>query len=81
MSKTTPIQIQPNALLRGSIFPELVKVIAVVPVGDSFKLICEGMSSGKVHQPILTIEQINLIEVIPAENKPFDGWANYQIMR
>ncbi len=75
MSKTTPIQIQPNALLRGSMFPELVKVIAIIPVGDSFKLICEGMSSGKVHQPILTIEQINLIEVIPAENKPFDGDA------
>jgi hypothetical protein len=75
MSKTIPIQIQPNALLRGSMFPELVKVIAIISVGDSFKLICEGMSSGKVHQPILTIEQLNLIEVIPAENKPFDGDA------
>ena len=44
----TPDGLQRNTLLRGSVFPELVKVIAVVPVGDSFKLICEGMTSGKV---------------------------------
>lgn len=67
--------IQPNALLRGSMFPELVKVIAVIPIGDSLKLICEGMSSGKVHQPILSPEQLELIEIIPADNKPFDGDA------
>ncbi|MEW6185512.1 MAG: DUF3883 domain-containing protein [Thermodesulfobacteriota bacterium] len=75
MTRPFPINIQPNALLRGSMFPELVKVIALMPIGDSFKLICEGMSSGKVHQPILTLSQLNLIEVIPAVNKPFDGDA------
>jgi superfamily II DNA or RNA helicase len=73
MSKTTPLDIQPNTLLRGSVFPELVKVIAVVPVGDSVKLICEGMSSGKVHQPILTPDQLKQLEIIPADGKPFDG--------
>ncbi len=71
--RMTQIDIQPNTLVRGAIFPELVKVIAIVPMGDSVKLICEGMSSGKVHQPILTPEQLNLLEVIPADNQPFDG--------
>ena len=65
--------IQPNTLIRGSVFPELVKVIAIVPLGDSYKLICEGMASGKVHQPILSAEQIRLLEIIPSDNKPFDG--------
>lgn len=73
MSKMTPLDIQPNTLLRGSVFPELVKVIAVVPVGDSVKLICEGMSTGKVHQPILTPDQLKQLEIIPADRKPFDG--------
>jgi superfamily II DNA or RNA helicase len=75
MTQATMLNLQPNALLRGSVFPELVKIIAVVPVGDSLKLICEGMSSGKVHQPILTPEQFKHIEVIPADKKPFDGDA------
>jgi hypothetical protein len=75
MLKPSLKPIQPNAFLRGSIFPELVKVIAIVPVGESAKLICEGMVSGKVHQPILTSEQLELIEIIPADNKPFNGDA------
>ena len=33
------------------------------------------MSTGKVHQPILSPEQLELIEIIPADNKPFDGDA------
>lgn len=69
------INLQPNTLIRGSVFPELVKLIAIVPLGDSVKLVCEGMSSGKVHQPILTQEQIAQLEVIPADKKPFDGDA------
>jgi len=73
MVEEPQIDVKPNTLLRGSIFPELVRVIAVVPMGDSIKLICEGIPSGKVHQPILTIDQIEQLEVIPADKKPFDG--------
>ena len=43
---------------RGSILPETVKVISTVPMGVAVKLIGEGLTSGKVHQPILTVEQI-----------------------
>ncbi len=67
--------IKPNTLLKGALFPETVKVIAVIPMGDSLKLICEGLSTGKVHQPILTPDQIKLLEVLPSEDRPFDGDA------
>jgi len=67
--------IKPNTLLKGALFPESVKVIAVIPMGDSLKLICEGLTTGKVHQPILTPDQIKLLEVLPSEDRPFDGDA------
>ncbi|GJQ57395.1 MAG: DUF3883 domain-containing protein [Candidatus Scalindua sp. AMX11] len=66
--------IKSNLIVTGSIFPEPVKVITVVSVGDSVKLIGEGMSSGKVHQPILTTEQIKELKITP-EMEPFDGDA------
>ncbi|MGA2363411.1 MAG: DUF3883 domain-containing protein [Candidatus Aminicenantales bacterium] len=69
------LRIKPNMLLKGAMFPELVKVIAMVPMGDSVKLICEGMTSGKVHQPILSQTQLEALEVILTENQPFDGDA------
>ncbi|MFC1888643.1 protein NO VEIN domain-containing protein [Thermodesulfobacteriota bacterium] len=65
-------KLKPNHIVRGSILPEPVKIIAIVPMGDSVKLIGEGMESGKVHQPILTAEQIAELEISP-EKTPFDG--------
>jgi superfamily II DNA or RNA helicase len=65
-------ELKPNHIVRGAIFPEPVKIIASVPVGDSIKLIGEGMQSGRVHQPILTAEQIAALEISP-EKTPFDG--------
>ena len=64
--------IKPNVIVRGPIFPERVKVITTVPLGDSIKLIGEGMETGKVHQPILNEDQIAELEVSP-EKEPFDG--------
>ena len=64
--------IKPNVIIRGPIFPERVKVITSVPLGDSIKLVCEGMETGKVHQPILNENQIAKLEVSP-ETEPFDG--------
>jgi hypothetical protein len=64
--------LKPNHIVRGAIFPEPVKIITTVPVGDSIKLIGEGMQSGRVHQPILTAAQIATLEISP-ESMPFDG--------
>ena len=44
-------------------------------MGDSIKLIGEGMNTGKVQQPVLTVEQIEELEASP-EKKPFDGDPN-----
>jgi hypothetical protein len=63
---------KPNSLIKNAIFPELVKVIAAVPLGDKVKLICEGIESGKVHQPILNEDQVNSLEIIPQDIRPFD---------
>jgi superfamily II DNA or RNA helicase len=67
-------EIKPNHIISGALLPEPVKVIATVPIGDSVKIIGEGMKSGKVHQPVLTSEQIAELEISP-EQEPFDGDA------
>src|SRR5438046_1745967 len=66
------IDLKPNSIVRGSILPEPVKVISIIQLGDSVKLIGEGLTTGKVHQPILTAEQIATLEISP-EKQPFDG--------
>src|SRR5205807_2076317 len=66
------IDLKPNSIVRGSILPEPVKVISIIQLGDSVKLIGEGLTTGKVHQPILTAEQIATLE-ISTEKTPFDG--------
>jgi SNF2 family DNA or RNA helicase len=65
-------EIKADIIIKGAIFPEPIKVIATVPIGTSIKIIGEGMNSGKVHQPILTQDQVAQLE-ISSEKKPFDG--------
>jgi superfamily II DNA or RNA helicase len=65
-------ELRPNHIVRGAIFPEPVKVLTTVPLGDAIKLIGEGIETGRVHQPILTPEQIAALEISP-EQAPFDG--------
>src|SRR5216683_3498385 len=64
--------LKPNHIVRGAIFPEPVKILTIVPLGDAIKLIGEGLETGRVHQPILTAEQIATLEISP-DNDPFDG--------
>src|SRR5436190_1382811 len=69
---TTPSDLREGLIVRGNIFPEPVKIITIVPIGTSLKLVGEGMRTGKVHQPILTPEQLATLVVSP-ESMPFDG--------
>ena len=71
-SGVTPLQLKPNHIIRGSLLPEPLKLIATVPVGGSIKLIGAGLQTGKVYEPILTPEQIATLEISP-EKQPFDG--------
>ncbi|MDC8448557.1 MAG: DUF3883 domain-containing protein [Nitrospira sp.] len=68
-------QLKSNIIVRGAIFPEPVQVIVVVPMGGSVKLIGKGLTSGKVHEPILNAEQLASLEATP-EKEPFDGDPN-----
>ena len=68
----SPEDLKPNIIVRGPVFPEPVKVIRVVPMGGSVKLVGEGMTTGRVHQPILSPAQIAILEGSP-EQQPFDG--------
>lgn len=67
-------QLKPNLVLRGAVFPEPVKVITTVPLGDSVKVIGHGLQTNQVYQPILTREQLAILEISP-ETEPFDGDA------
>lgn len=65
-------QLKPNTVVRGSIFPEPVQVIMVVPMGESIKLIGKGLKTGLVHESVLNSQQLAMLESTP-ENEPFDG--------
>jgi hypothetical protein len=65
-------QLKPNTVVRGPIFPEPVQVILAVPMGNSVKLVGKGLKSGRVHEPILSLEQLRTLEATPVE-EPFDG--------
>ncbi len=67
-------ELKPNTVVQGSLFPEPVKVIAVVQMGESIKLIGEGLTTGKVHQPVLTPEQVTCLQATPL-SRPYDGDA------
>src|SRR5215470_14844277 len=72
-------ELKPNHIVRGSILPEPIKIIATVPMGESIKVIGEGLNSGKVHQPVLTADQVAALELSP-EKAPFDGDpANFRL--
>src|SRR5450759_150275 len=69
-----PQDLKANVIVRGPMFPEPVKVIRVVPMGGSIKLVGQGMNTGLVHQPILSPAQLANLEGSP-EQQPFDGDA------
>jgi superfamily II DNA or RNA helicase len=63
-----------NVIVRGPMFPEPVKIIRVVPMGGSIKLVGQGMNTGLVHQPILSPAQLANLVGSP-EQQPLDGDA------
>jgi len=65
-------ELKAGTILRGPIFPEPVQVMLVTPMGTSAKIIGKGLTTGKLHDPILTADQLTLLEATP-EKEPFDG--------
>lgn len=66
--------IKPGVIVSGSLIPEPLEVLAVVPMGGSLKVIGRGMKTGLTHDPIFSVEQLGQLTV-SAEQEPFDGDA------
>lgn len=69
---TSVSDLREGLIVRGNLFSEPVKVITIIAIGSSIKLVGEGLRTGKVHQPILTPEQVATLIVSP-ESLPFNG--------
>jgi superfamily II DNA or RNA helicase len=74
MTTSTNNSIRPGCLVSGPTLPERVEVLAVVPMGDSLKLIGRGTVSGLTYDPVLNASQLAQL-VVSAEQEPFDGDA------
>ncbi|MSR26655.1 MAG: helicase, partial [Planctomycetaceae bacterium] len=66
--------IKPGSLISGPTLPEHIEVLAVVPMGQSLKVIGRGLKTGRTYDPVLSISQIAQL-TISAEREPFDGNA------
>lgn len=74
MAATKSNQIKPGCQVGGPFLPERIEVLAVVPMGESLKLIGRGLKTGLTHDPVLNPSQISQL-TISADNQPFDGDA------
>jgi superfamily II DNA or RNA helicase len=63
-------QIKPESILKGPFWPEKVRVISVKRISENqIKIEAVGLETQRFYNPILSIEEINKIEII--EEKPF----------
>ena len=63
-------QIKPDDILRGSFWPEKVRVISVKSIGENqIKIEAVGLDTQRFYNPILSLEDVKTVEVI--EEKPF----------
>ena len=65
-------EIHVGSVITGPLLPEPVEVLAVVPLGESVKLIGKGCKTGLVHEPVLTRAQLAQLAFTPLR-EPFDG--------
>jgi tetratricopeptide (TPR) repeat protein len=61
--------LKPNDIVRGSILPEPLKVIAVIPMSESVRLIGQGQGSGQSYETTLSAAQVAELEV-SSEHRP-----------
>src|ERR1700736_710738 len=70
-----PPSLRPGNIVRGPTLPEPVEDLALVPLGDSVKIIGRGLQTGLTHDPVLTPDQLALLTASAAQ-EPFDGDAS-----
>src|ERR1700737_1989043 len=69
-----PTSLRPGSIVRGPTLPEPVEVLALVPLGDSVKIIGRGLQTGLTHDPVLTPAQLARL-TISADQEPVAGAA------
>src|SRR5204863_5456162 len=69
-----PASLHPGSIVRGPTLPEPVEVLALVPLGESVKIIGRGLQTGLTRDPVLTPDQLALL-TISADQESFDGDA------
>jgi superfamily II DNA or RNA helicase len=69
-------QLKADAIVRSPLFPEPVKVLVALPLGDAVKLIGVGLTTGQAYQPILSPAQLATLQITTA-TRPFTGDANH----
>src|SRR3954464_5959273 len=65
-------EVHVGSVVTGPLLPEPVEVLAIVPLGDSIKLIGKGRKTGLVRDPVLTRDQLAQLRITPLR-EPFDG--------
>jgi hypothetical protein len=60
-------ELKRNIIVRCPMFPETVKVIRIEPMAGSKELVGQGMTSGLVHQLILSPAQFAILEGSPEQ--------------
>src|SRR5438874_3388175 len=67
-----PSSLRPGSIVRGPTLAEPVEVLALVPLGDSVKIIGRGLQTGLTYDPVLTPDQLARL-IVSADREPFDG--------
>src|SRR3954464_15886796 len=65
-------EVHVGSVVTGPLLPEPVEVLAIVPLGDSIKLIGKGRKTGLVRDPVLTRDQLAQLRCSPSRES-FDG--------
>jgi len=63
--------------VRGPTLPEAVEVLAIVPLGESLKVIGRGLKSGLTYDPVLSPTQLDPL-TISADQEPCPLWQMEQ---
>lgn len=65
-------ELKPGVIVRGPLLPEPIELLVITRLGDVIKIVGAGQTSGTVHQRVLRLDQLQLLEATP-EDPPFDG--------
>ncbi len=66
--------VRPGDIVSSSLFSEPVRILLLTPVGTAYKFTGQGLRTNQVIERILSAEQLDALEVSPAQ-EPFDGDA------